>query len=294
MKKKMKKRVVTLGILLATGLVLAGIGAVAGVGGVFQGEPENIEVHSADGRLLIFRQHTMIDNVPMPNFPETHDSVFITGEDGESAAVGIPPPVLRGRISMVKPISGGARIDLDIPTSEEIEQMREESQKAVDEAIRIIENQKGISVERVRACVVRSSEELGKIDEVELWITSVENEGITVVHAIVDWDTKKITLFENISEHGMIPLPPETTMDMEKLEEARQIAMHDNRVKEITEGQRYTILPGTMTEKEGELILGIESASYRIIVDLENSRVKSVEEIERPQPPIWHWGNTWR
>ena len=207
MKKKIKKRVVTLGIPLAIGLVLIGIGTVAGAGRVFQGEPENIEVHSADGSLLIFRQHKMIDNISMPNFPEAHGSVFIRGEGGESADVGIHPPAIRGRISMIKPISGGARIDLDIPTLEEIEQMQEESQKAVDEAIGIIENQKEISMERVRARTVRSPENLEKIDEVELWITHVENGEMTFVHAVVDWDSKEITSFENVSASSIIPIP---------------------------------------------------------------------------------------
>ena len=293
MKKRIKKRIVTLSILLVTGLVLAGIGTVAGAGRVFQGEPENVGVHAADGSLLIFRHNKMIDNISMPNFPETRGSVFIRGEGGESAAVGVRPPAVRGRIRMVKPTSGGARIDLDIPTLGEIEQMREGSQKAVNEAIGIIENQKGISVERVRARAVRSPENLEKIDEVELWITCVENEKMTFVHAVVDWDTKEITSFENIGELGIMPLPPEIMSDMEKLEEARLIAMQDNRVKEITEGQMYIILPGTMTEKESELILGTGTASYTINVDLENSRVKSIEEMEMPQPPFWHQGNGW-
>lgn len=286
MKKGMKKRTVALGTLLVTGLVLVGIGTVAGAGRVFQGEPEKLEVQPADGSLLIFRQHKMIDNIFMPNFPESRGSVFIRGEGGESAAVGIHPPALGMRINMVKPISGGVRIDLDIPTQEEIEQMIEEGQKAVDEAIEIIENQKGISVEESRARVMRSPEELEKIDEVEIWITYVENEEMVFVHAIVDWDSKEITSFENISELGITPIPPEITMEMEELEEMRLIVMQDNRVKEITEGQKYIILPRIATEKEGELILVIEPVCYTIIVDLENKLVKSIEE--GPLPPIGH------
>jgi hypothetical protein len=71
-------------------------------------------------------------------------------------------------------------------------------------------------------------------------------------------------------------------VDVEKLEAARLIAMQDNRVKEITQGQRYIVIPAAVTEGEVELTLMLKSV-YRISVDLENSRVRSVEEIEGSQ-----------
>ncbi len=280
MKSGKKKRMVMFSTLLVTGAALAVMGTVAGADGAFQGTPEKLEVEPADGSLLIFRQGKMIDNISIPGFPEMRGIAFIRGERGESGTVGIHSPALGMRVNMAKPISGGVRIDLDIPTQEEIEQMRDESQKAVDEAIEIIENQKEISVEKARARVMRSPEEPEKIDKMELWITYVENEEMTFARAIVDWDSKEITSFENVSEFGIIPIPPEITMEMEELEEMRLIVMQDNRVEEITEGQKYIILPRIVTEKEGELILGMESACYTIIVDLENKRVKSIEEME--------------
>ena len=283
MKKKARKAVVTLGIPSVIGLVLIGIGTVVGAGQVLQGEPENIEVHHADGNLLIFRQHKIVDNIRVPNFPEGYGDAFIRGRGVESAVVGVSLPVF-GRIGMIKPVAGGVRIDLCIPTSEEIEQMRGNSQKAVDEAIGIIENQKGISVQGVRARVLRSPEEPSKIDGVELWIVPVGG-GRTFVHALVDWDSKEIVRFENISEPGMIPFPPRFTVDVEKLEAARLIAMQDNRVKEITQGQRYIVIPAAVMEGEVELTLMLKSV-YRISVDLENSRVRSVEEIEGSQSPM--------
>jgi hypothetical protein len=117
-----------------------------------------------------------------------------------------------------------------------------------------------------------------KIDNVELWITYAENEKMTFSRAIVNWDSKEITLFENISESGIVSLPPEVTMGMQKLDEMRSIAIQDNRIKEITGGQNYIILPGLVAENEGELIFRMEPISYRVVVDLENMRVKSVEE----------------
>jgi hypothetical protein len=117
-----------------------------------------------------------------------------------------------------------------------------------------------------------------KIDNVELWITYAENEKMTFSRAIVNWDSKEITLFENISESDIVSLPPEVTMGMQKLDEMRSIAIQDNRIKEITGGQNYIILPGLVAENEGELIFRMEPISYRVVVDLENMRVKSVEE----------------
>jgi hypothetical protein len=74
-------------------------------------------------------------------------------------------------------------------------------------------------------------------------------------------------------------------VDVEKLEAARLIAMQDNRVKEITQGQRYIVIPAAVMEGEVELTLMLKSV-YRISVDLENSRVRSVEEIEGSQSPM--------
>jgi hypothetical protein len=210
--------------------VVAVIGTVARAAGWFQGEPEKLEVSSADGSLLLFRQGKLIDNISIPEFPKTRGITFVRGRGGEGAAVGMPPLVPIVGMT-VNTIPGGVRINLDIPTLEEIEQMENEDQKAVNEAIGIIENQKGISIEEVRAHVMRSPENMEKIDNVELWITYAENENMTFSRAIVNWDSKEITLFENTSESGIVPLPPEVMMGMEKLDEMRSIAIQDNRIK---------------------------------------------------------------
>ena len=280
--KKAKKRAVMLKkkmVMLAIGVISAAavIGTVAGAVGVFQGKPEKLEVRSVDGSLLISRQGKLIDNIPIPEYPRTRGITFIRGRGGEGAAVGMPPLVPRVGMT-ANSIPGGVRINLDISTLDEIEQMKNEDQKAVDEAIGIIENQKGISVNEVRAHVMRSPENMEKIDSVGLWIAYAENEKMTFARAIVDWDSKEITLFENISESGIVPLPQEVIMEMEKLNEMRSIAMQDNRIKEITEGQKFIILPGLVTENEGELIFRIWPISYKVIVDLENRQIKSVEE----------------
>jgi hypothetical protein len=274
--RKMKKM---RAVMLVIGLVLtaAAIGTVAGAVGVFQGKPENIEVKSADGSLLISRQGKLIDNIPIPEYPKTRGTTFIRGRGREGVAVGMPPLVLTVGIT-ANSIPGGVRINLHVPTLEEIGQMENEDQKAVEDAIGIIENQKGISIENARAHVTRSPENLEKIDRVELWIAYVENENTTFARVTVDWDSKEITSFKNIDESGTFPLPPEVMMGMEKLNEMRSIAIQDNRIKEITGGQNYVILPGLMAENEGELIFRMEPISYRVIVDLENKRVKSVEE----------------
>jgi hypothetical protein len=262
------------------GLVLTAvaIGTVAGAVGVFRGEPEKIEVRSVDGSLLISRQGRLIDNIPVAEYPKTRGITFIRGGYGRGATVGMPPLTPTVGIT-ANPILRGVRINLDIPTLEEIGQMENEGQKAVEEAIGIIENQKGISVIEVRACVMRSPENLEKIDRVELWVAYIENGSTTFARAVVDWDSKEITLFENIDESGTFPLPPEVMTGMEKLNEMRSIAMQDNRIKEITEGQSYVILPGWITEDESELIFRMRPISYRVIVDLENKLVKSVEEL---------------
>jgi len=280
--KKAKKRAVMLKkkmVMLAIGVISAAavIGTVAGAVGVFQGKPEKLEVRSVDGSLLISRQGKLIDNIPIPEYPRTRGITFIRGRGGEGAAVGMPPLVPRVGMT-ANSIPGGVRVNLDISTLDEIEQMKNEDQKAVDEAIGIIENQKGISVNEVRAHVMRSPENMEKIDSVGLWIAYAENEKMTFARAIVDWDSKEITLFENISESGIVPLPQEVIMEMEKLNEMRSIAMQDNRIKEITEGQKFIILPGLVTENEGELIFRIWPISYKVIVDLENRQIKSVEE----------------
>lgn len=68
-------------------------------------------------------------------------------------------------------------------------------------------------------------------------------------------------------------------MEMEKMNGMRSIAMQDNRIMEITAGQTYIILPGLVAENEGELIFRMEPISYRVIVDLENKRVKYIENL---------------
>ena len=272
-------------LVIGLGLVAAAIGTVAGAAGVFQGEPEKLEVRSANGSLLISRQGRLIDNIPIAEYPKTRGITFIRGGDGRGATVGMPPLTPTVGIT-VNPIPGGIRINLHVPTLEEIGQMEDEDQKAVEEAIGIIENQRGISIENVRAHVMRSFENLEKIDRVELWITYVENGNTTFARVIVDWDSKEITSFENINESGTFPFPSEVMTGMEKLNEMRSIAMQDNRIKEITEGQSYVILLGRITENEGELIFRMRPISYRVIIDLENELVKSVEELG----PRWGLG----
>jgi hypothetical protein len=271
----MQKRAIMLVIGLVSAVAIGG--TVARAAGWFQGKPEKLEVRSADGSLLLFRQGKLIDNISIPEFPKTRGITFVRGRGGEGAAVGMPPLVPNVGM-MVKTIPRGIRINLDIPTLEEIEQMENEDRKAVEKAIGVIENQKGISIEEVRAHVMRSPENMEKIDNVELWITYAENEKMTFSRAIVNWDSKEITSFENTNGLGAVSLPPEVMMNMEKLDEMRSIAMQDNRIKEITGGQNYIILPGLVTENEGELIFRMEPISYRVVVDLENKRIKSVEE----------------
>jgi hypothetical protein len=273
-----KKRALLLVIGMA--LIAIGIGSVAGAVGAFQGKPEKIEARSAGGNLLIFRQGRLVDNVIVPALPQTPGIVFIRGRDGESAAVGMPPLVPNVGITAANPIPGGVKINLHIPTSDEIARMENEDQEALETAIGIVENQKGISVLEVRAHVMLSLENTEKIDNVELWITYTENGSMTFSHTIVNWDSKEITLFENINESGIVTLPSEVTMGMQKLNEMRSIAIQDNRIKEITGGgQNYILLPGQMTENEGVLLLRIQSISYRIVVDLENHLVKSIEKL---------------
>jgi hypothetical protein len=283
MKKNAKKKravVQKRAIMLLIGLVsaVAIVGTAARAAGWFQGKPEKLEVRSAGGSLLLFRQGKLIDNISIPDFPKTRGITFVRGRGGEGAAVGMTPLVPNVGM-MVKTIPGGVRINLDIPTLEEIEQMENEDRKAVEEAIGIIENQKGISIEEVRAHVMRSPENMEKIDNVELWITYAENEKMTFARAIVNWDSKAITSFRNISESGIVPLPPEVITNMEKLGEMRSIAIQDNRINDITVGQTYIILPGLMAENEGELIFRMKPISYRVVVDLENKLIKSVEEL---------------
>jgi hypothetical protein len=275
-KNETKKRAVMLVIGVVSAVAV--IGTVGRAAGWFQGEPEKLEVSSTDGSLLLFRQGKLIDNISIPEFPKTRGITFVRGRGGEGAAVGMPPLVPNVGMT-VKTIPGGVRINLDIPTLEEIEQMENEDRKAVEEAIGIIENQKGISIEEARAHVMRSPEDVEKIDNVELWLSYVENEKMTFSRAVVNWDSKEITSFENINQSGIVPLPPDVTMGMEKLNEMRSIALQDNRIENITGGQRYIILPGSVTESEGELIFRMETNSYRVIVDLENKQVKSIEEL---------------
>jgi hypothetical protein len=265
-------------LVIGVALIALGIGTVAGAVGVFQGKPEKIEARSTDGNLLIFRQGRLIDNVLVQALPQTPGIVFIRGRGGEGAAVGMPPLVPNVRIT-ANPIPGGVRINLHIPTSDEIARMENEDQEAVETAIGIVENQKGISVEEVRAHVMLSPENMETIDNVVLWITYAENGNMTFSHTIVNWDSKEITLFENINEAGIVSLPSEVTMGMQKLNEMRSIAIQDNRIKEITGGQNYIILPGQVMENEGVLILRIEPISYRVVVDLENNLVKSIEKL---------------
>jgi hypothetical protein len=265
-------------LVIGVALIALGIGTVAGAVGVFQGKPEKIEARSTDGNLLIFRQGRLIDNVLVQALPQTPGIVFIRGRGGEGAAVGMPPLVPNVRIT-ANPIPGGVRINLHIPTSDEIARMENEDQEAVETAIGIVENQKGISVEEVRAHVMLSPEDMETIDNVVLWITYAENGNMTFSYTIVNWDSKEITLFENINEAGMVSLPSEVTMGMQKLNEMRSIAIQDNRIKEITGGQNYIILPGQVIENEGVLILRIEPISYRVVVDLENNLVKSIEKL---------------
>jgi len=201
----------------------------------------------------------------------------VRGRGGEGVAVGMPPLVPNVGMT-VRKIPGGIRINLDVPTLEAVEQMENEDQEAVEAAIGIIENQKGISITEIRAHVMRSPENMEKIDSVELWISYVENEKTNFAHAVVNWDSKEITSFENINESGIVSLPPEITMGMDKLNEMRSIALQDNRIENITGGQRYIILPGSVTQSEGELIFRMEPISYRVVVDLENKLIKSVEE----------------
>jgi hypothetical protein len=280
MMRKMKNKNEKRAVMLVIGVIsaVAVIGTAARAAGWFQGEPEKLEVSSADGSLLLFRQGKLIDNISIPDFPKTRGITFVRGRGGEGAAVGMPPLVPNVGMT-VKTIPGGVRINLDIPTSEEIARMENEGQEAVEAAIGIIENQKGISIEEVRANVMRSSDNMKKIDNVELWVTYAENEKMIFSRAIVNWDSKEITLFENVNGFGAALLPQEVTMQMEKLDEMRSIAIQDNRIKEITRGQRYIILPGQVTENEGELIFRMEPISYRVIVDLENKRVKDVENL---------------
>jgi hypothetical protein len=265
-------------LVIGVALIALGIGTVAGAVGVFQGKPEKIEARSTDGNLLIFRQGRLVDNVLVQALPQTPGIVFIRGRGGEGAAVGMPPLVPNVRIT-ANPIPGGVRINLHIPTSDEIARMENEDQEAVETAIGIVENQKGISVEEVRAHVMLSPENMETIDNVVLWITYAENGNMTFSHTIVNWDSKEITLFENINEAGIVSLPSEVTMGMQKLNEMRSIAIQDNRIKEITGGQNYIILPGQVMENEGVLILRIEPISYRVVVDLENNLVKSIEKL---------------
>jgi hypothetical protein len=276
-KNENKKRAVMLVIGVVSAVAV--IGTAARAAGWFQGEPEKLEVNSADGNLLLYRQGKLIDNISIPDFPKTRGITFVRGRGGEGAAVGMPPLVPNVGMT-VKMIPGGVRINLDIPTLEEIEQMENQGRTAVEEAIGIIESQKGISIEEVRAHVMRNPENVEKIENVELWISYVENEKTNFAHAIVNWDSKEITSFENISESGIVPLPPEVTMGMEKLDEMRSIAIQDNRIKEITRGQNYIIFPGQVMENDGELIFRMEPISYRVVVDLENNRVKSIEKLE--------------
>jgi hypothetical protein len=281
-KNEKKKRVVTQkrAVMLVIGVVsaVAVIGAAGRAAGWFQGNPEKLEVRSADGNLLLFRQGKLIDNISIPDFPKTSGVTFVRGRGGEGAAVGMPPLVPNVGMT-IKTIPGGVRINLDVPTLKAVEQMENEDRIAVEETIGIIENQKGISIEEVRAHVMRSLENMEKIDGVELWISYVENGKTNFAHAVVNWDSKEITSFENINQSGIVSLPPEVTTGMEKLNEMRSIALHDNRIVNITGGQRYIILPGSVTESEGELIFRMETSSYRVIVDLENKQVKSIEEL---------------
>lgn len=117
------------------------------------------------------------------------------------------PPLAPNVGITANPIPGGVEINLHIENSDEIEQMENEDQKAVNEAIGIIENQKGISIIEVRARVMRSPMETGKIDNVLLWITYVENGKMIFARAIVNWDSKEITSFENTPESGTLSLP---------------------------------------------------------------------------------------
>jgi len=284
----MKKMAVTLGILLAIGAVAVGIGTAVGATGVFQGKAENIEARAADGSLLISTRGRLIDNIPVHGFPEMRGTLFMRGrgvENAKNAVVGMPPLVPGMRMT-ARMIPKGVRIDLHYSPLEEVNQMSENDVKVVDEAIGIIENQKEISVENVRAHVMRSHENMEEINAVELWFTYVENGETIFGRAVVDWKDKEITSFENISEFGSIHVPTENVMAVEELQEMKSIAMQDNRVMEITEGKWYIILPGMAVENEGELILRVESVSYTILVDLENKQVKSVEETEMSRPPF--------
>jgi hypothetical protein len=285
--EKMRKMAVMFGILLMIGAVSAGVGTAVGATGVFQGKAENIEAKSTDGSLLISARGRLIDNIPVNRSSETHGTLFMRGrgtENTKNAVVGMPPLDLRMRMA-TKAVPHGVRIDLHYPALEEVNQMREKDVDVVDEAIGIIENQTGISMENVRAHITRNPENMEEINTVELWFTHTENDETIFGHAVVGWEDKEITSFENICEFGHIPVPTENVVSVEELQELESIAMQDDRVREITDGEWYIFLPGTVMENEGELILRVKS-SYTILVDLENNQVESVEETEMPQPPF--------
>jgi len=281
----MKRMAVMFGILLVIGAVSAGIGTAVGATAAFQGENEKIEARSDNGCLLMFRHGRLIDNIPVDMPSEMPEALFARGRGMENAVVGVHPLVPRLRMA-VEMVPRGARINLHHPTLEDMQQMRENDMTAVDEAIGIVENQKGISVENARGHVMRRSENMEEINAVELWFTHADNDGAIFVHAVVDWSSKEITSFENISGFGSIHVPTENMAKVGELEEMKSIAMQDNQIQEITGEKWYFILPGTIAENEGELVLIVEQTSYTILVDLENQQVISVEATGMPWPPF--------
>jgi len=249
--------------ILAIGATIAiAINAIAGE--KMQGK-EKIEAKLSDGNLLIMKNGKIIKNISLDNiallskeelkFVTRGEYIVIKGEGNETIDVTLSgKPLLKINISVIKK---GINIDLDVPTKEEIEEEKRKYELAVEKAIEVIKNQKEIPIEDAK----------GKIEGegIDLWF---ESNGSTY-HAIINLENERITLFEKIEEKA------EEKED--GLDEMVKIALRNQTIQGLINGSKYMIYYEGIEGSLGILTLKVLTGEYRIVVDLANKTVKSIE-----------------
>lgn len=250
--------------ILAIGAIIAiAMNAIAGE--KMQGK-EKIEAKLSDGNLLIMKNGKIIKNISLDNiallskeelkFVTRGEYIVIKGEGDETIDVTLSgKPLLKINISVIKK---GINIDLDVPTKEEIEEEKRKYELAVEKAIEIIKNQKEIPIEDAKGKI--------KGEEIDLWFKS---NGSTY-HAIINLENEQITLFEKIEEKA-------EEKEDELLDEMIKIALKNQTIRRLIDGSKYMIYYEGIEGSLGILTLKVLTGEYRIVVDLANKTVKSIE-----------------
>jgi regulatory protein YycH of two-component signal transduction system YycFG len=163
--KRTEIRLAMLTSLLVIGIVLVYVINAFGVASAVQGNAEVVKIEVVSSTAIVYKDGKVVNTIKLP-------------KDAKEIVIGDRDGIIIVKENLVK----------------EMKEMKTKYQIALNEAIKIIEEQKGLKVEEVRAASVGWAK--GKVERVKLYFTSGEKH----YQAEVDLKNKIVASFEEIQK----------------------------------------------------------------------------------------------